>query len=908
MSTTVHVINHTHWDREWFLTSEYTSQWIPDLIGALEELIAENPDFRFLLDGQTLIVEDLLGIAPAYEGRIRRMVADGNLIIGPYYCQPDWRLSGGETLLRNLLYGWQDVRAHGGGDRADVGWLVDIFGHVSQEPQLHRLFNVDVAFVWRGVPRLDPYFFWQGADGENLFTVNLFGGYRNLYGVSLTPELAVRRLEIETAKLRPFYPTDDIPLFDGYDLERNPEDSVRFFQQHASAIPENIRIEQSSPHEFVSALAPKLQRLPVIAGELDSGKYGATFPGTLSSRTYLKIMHRDCEHILYGLCEPLAVLARLKGKDYDARRYEAWGRKLLQNSVHDCICGVSIDQVHEKMESSYRNLFSAAKRDILDSVTFILKGFAAGHYAVGTNPFDYEGWLADRDRVWLVRTDGVGVWKLGPAELLDAPSQAVEDFNWRNDHYSATVRPDGMVQIGEARLGYLVVTEESGDAYSCEEGDRRAICRNIGPMVVERANPHYCELRYECSLQWDAVFVSARVRLIFDRTPLLRWRIDLDSRGTNFRVDMNFDTAHHGDIYAGMPFDLVNRPPVDRDLLPRQLEPGLERILLGQRELEEVKTFPFQDYVAVSDSLSSAVVFAQGLHAYRAGNQGAISLTLRRSVEFLTRPDLEHRAGDAGPHMYVPDARGERLVRHEIAVMIGKVDVDDISIHRLNAGFQNPPIIVDHQGPGEQSNWQFLRADLPLSSLHIYHQRALARFYNPTPRTQPLGGAYLKTDVWGNPETMITQVAAKKIATAAITEPSPEISPMPGKSSSKPIIWPSWRVGPNQARPDPQIIEQLESQIARLEARLVEVEEELARAHGASRYSLEHTYYVLKRELYELRLSVLLNEGKLAASQVPINERPSSSNSEVARLGSELNELRIKRRIYDYVIAALPDR
>jgi alpha-mannosidase len=65
----VHIINHTHWDREWFLTSIYTRRWIPGLIDRLEELVAANPDFAYLLDGQTLVIEDLLAVAPEYEAQ-----------------------------------------------------------------------------------------------------------------------------------------------------------------------------------------------------------------------------------------------------------------------------------------------------------------------------------------------------------------------------------------------------------------------------------------------------------------------------------------------------------------------------------------------------------------------------------------------------------------------------------------------------------------------------------------------------------------------------------------------------------------------------------------------------------------------------------------------------------------------
>ena len=45
-----------------------------------------------------------------------------------------------------------------------TGWMVDTFGHISQSPQIHRLFGIDSVFVWRGVPELEPYFNWFGAD------------------------------------------------------------------------------------------------------------------------------------------------------------------------------------------------------------------------------------------------------------------------------------------------------------------------------------------------------------------------------------------------------------------------------------------------------------------------------------------------------------------------------------------------------------------------------------------------------------------------------------------------------------------------------------------------------------------------------------------------------------------------
>ena len=125
MSIKIHILNHTHWDREWFLTSAYTSQWIPNLIDRLCELKEKNKNYKFLLDGQTLVIRDLLEVAPEYKQKVVDLTASGSLIVGPYYCQPDWRLADGESLIRNLSYGLRDIQ-QSGGIGAWGGWSITL--------------------------------------------------------------------------------------------------------------------------------------------------------------------------------------------------------------------------------------------------------------------------------------------------------------------------------------------------------------------------------------------------------------------------------------------------------------------------------------------------------------------------------------------------------------------------------------------------------------------------------------------------------------------------------------------------------------------------------------------------------------------------------------------------------------
>ncbi len=897
MPLNVHIINHTHWDREWFLTAAYTNRWIPRLIDKLAQLVEQNPDYRFLLDGQTLVIEDLLANAPEYRPLIERLVRGGNLIIGPYYCQPDWQLAAGETLIRNLLYGQEDMQRFAA--QPTPGWLVDTFGHISQAPQLHRMFGIQAVYVWRGVPRLAPYFHWQGPDGSTLHTVNLFGGYRNLYGITHTPDIALQRLQLEAEKLRPYYPTPDVPLFDGYDLEDNPEDPLRFYRQHTQ-IPPQLHLQDSTPRQFARLVA-RLPGLPTLHGELNSGKYGATFPGTLSARVYLKIMARDCEHLLYRLCEPLAALAALHGRPYPAQRYETLARGLLQNAVHDCICGVSIDQVHEKMEYTYRQTFDALQTDLADSLAHLLGGFAPGTYAVSTNPFPHRGWQPVNDRLIRVDTAGVGVWPVGESIPIQRQDQPLTTFTWQNDHYTAVVEADGVVRIGEGRLGWLRVSTENGDAYSEEPGELLAVCRPR-EMVLEQRSARHRVLRLTCAGEWEGRSLSATVRLTFDPSPLIRWQIDLDTRGTDFRVEAVFEPGHRGQVYAAMPFDVVQRPTADRDLLPRALEEGLARILLGQRETGAVHTFPFHDFLALSDGQTTTAVLAKGLRAYHAAEDGTLAVTLRRAVEWLTQSGLPHRVGDAGPRFYVPDARCERRVRHELAVAVGDFAPEGLALQGLNAGFQNPPLILAAQGRGPRRTWQFLREHLPLCSLHIRDGKILARGYNPASHPLRLERAYPLADVWGREQSRVQRVPPKKIVTleaGRLPATPPEPEPAPVEILSGPL----WRVGDNHGRPDPAIIAQLHREISRLQNRLAHLQAELeAETAPGHRRLLQHEYYVLKRQMYEYLLSARLNEMKRSLSGQPTPAYLFQPDEQIAKIGLELNHLRIKRRIFDYAV------
>lgn len=900
----VHIINHTHWDREWFLTQEYTTEWLPALVDSLGDLVAANSNYQYLLDGQTLAVEDLLKLDDSYRSTVTKLISSGSLGMGPLYSQPDWRMTGGETLLRNLLYGTDDLASHGGS--TDVAWLVDTFGHISQTPQLLSMFGIDSAYVWRGAPQLEPLFTWNGADDTKIATVNLFGGYRNLYGITRTKDLAVQRLDVEANKLAPYYGSLPIPLFDGYDLETEPEDPVSFYRSIDEGLPDGIEISESSPRDYLDAISAFLHDAPTIKGELLSGKYGATFPGSLSSRIHLKVLQDECERLLFNRVEPLAVLAHSNGRTYETEQYEQWGRELLQDAVHDCICGVSIDQVHERMERSYRQMFDAMNTDIAKSLSHTLSTFAPGQYAVSTNVMEATGIVRHDGQALLITTNGIGITPVVERTPVDSTETPADGFQWMNDHYRAVLNPDGTIGVDDGTIGRFVLRQDAGDTYSAEIGEVLAEVTPCEAPVIESRSELDTVVRYKVDATWASGSIEATVRATFDDSAVIKLSIDLDSTGVGFNLDMVFETSLVGQIHAGMPFDDTVRSAEDTNLLPTVLEPELTRVLMGQREVDSVTAFPFHGYVAIEGPTSTASVLARGLRSYQADAQGAIKITLRRSCEWLALSGLELRSGDAGPAMYVPDARCERTVRHELAFRVGKDESSIDGVINANQQFQNPPLVVsvDEASTGTRTAWQVASGVLPSTAFHLVGTKRLLRLYNPTDQIVRLEKPLPSLNVRGGEVETLTEVKPKQIVTTIVDN---DLSAADNATPAEQVaVWqpPQIRVGPNRSVPDPKILADLASRSESYRNDLVEIETELSELEGEAWHLANHRKLVVARELAETDLSIELNRRKLATEPDQCS-LPDNVDPAIRALGEELNNLRIERRIYDYVAEML---
>ena len=333
-------IPHTHWEGAVFKTrEEYLELGLPIILRALR-LLKLHPHYRFVLD-QACYVQPFLERYPEEEATFRQCLAAGRLeIAGGMDVMPDVNMPGGESLIRQILYGKGYFRRELGVD-VDIGWQLDTFGHHAQMPQVMRLAGYRSFWSQRGVPDLNlpSEFIWEGLDGTQIPFYWLSQSYAVTYRSPDTlPEFSrfmIQRYE----SLAPYSRGAGRAGPAGADVclpEEHVPELVEPFNQQADA-PFELRIGLPSDYERMVE-ERKLER-PVVKGELNP-----IFQGTYSSRIELKQRTRELERLL-TTAEKTDVVLHALGEPTDSHLlWRAW-EPMLFNQTHDLMSGVMTDHV-----------------------------------------------------------------------------------------------------------------------------------------------------------------------------------------------------------------------------------------------------------------------------------------------------------------------------------------------------------------------------------------------------------------------------------------------------------------------------------------------------------------------------------------------------------------------------------
>ena len=351
----VHVVAHTHWDREWYLPSGRFRQ---RLVALIDELLDDaNDRSPFLLDGQAVVLDDYVDVRPDRAERLAAALQDGALEAGPWYVLADELIPSGEALVRNLLAGRRALRRFGA-DAPPVLYSPDAFGHPAALPLLARGFGFDLVILWRGYggarwPAGDTVR-WQSADGTAATVFHLPpDGYELGSSLPHNEDAATRRWSALRDTLVPRSRTGLVLVQNGADHHARQAHLDRALEHLASsAAPAPVR--RVTLRQFATELLHRAARvrLPVISGELrDSYGYTWTLQGTFAARARQKRRNAHAERLLTRDVEPWAALAVRRGAESRRHLVNAAWRSVLLSHPHDTLCGCSVDEVARAMDA-----------------------------------------------------------------------------------------------------------------------------------------------------------------------------------------------------------------------------------------------------------------------------------------------------------------------------------------------------------------------------------------------------------------------------------------------------------------------------------------------------------------------------------------------------------------------------
>lgn len=367
MKKILHIIPHSHWDREWYLPFEKHRVRLVELFDALIETMEKDPDYTYYhMDGQYVVIDDYLEIKPHIRDRLMKLIRDGRIHVGPWYVLQDEYLTSGEANVRNMLYGLRLCRAIGAAP-VETGYFPDSFGNISQAPQIVRGFGFDNAIFGRGINDVGSdnqiikqsgmttsELIWRGADGSEVIAVLFANWYHNAMELPTEEEALRNRLTHIVASTSRFALTPHLLGMNGCDHQPVQTD-LQTAIKLANKVQDEVEVKQSNFKDYVDAIRPYKDTFPVYEGEMNGQLATGSFPliSTSSSHVDIKQKNQATQHLLERITEPVSLISMLNGGEYkqDLLLY-AW-KKLMQNHPHDSICSCSCDEIYEEMKTRF---------------------------------------------------------------------------------------------------------------------------------------------------------------------------------------------------------------------------------------------------------------------------------------------------------------------------------------------------------------------------------------------------------------------------------------------------------------------------------------------------------------------------------------------------------------------------
>lgn len=357
-------IGHAHMDLAWLWPIRETKRKTARTFATALSLMEQYPDYVFGAS-QPQQFQWLKENYPGLYQRVKEKVREGRFEVqGCMWVEADTNLSGGEALVRQILYGKRFFNEEFDKD-VRVLWLPDVFGYNAAMPQI-LVKSGNTVFMtqklsWSQHNKFPHQSFrWKGIDGTEIFTHML---PEETYNAPLMP----RGLRKAEENYQDSGVCDEaLILFGIGDGGGGPGvehlEAAKRVKNFYGLCP----CDQGQAQPMLERLREKSWgRVPVWAGELYLERHQGTF--TTSARS--KKMNRKMENILRDL-EFIAVLAG----DYPKAELERLWKETLLYQFHDILPGSSIQRVYTESLERYDAMAAETEKLIAERLEKLADG------------------------------------------------------------------------------------------------------------------------------------------------------------------------------------------------------------------------------------------------------------------------------------------------------------------------------------------------------------------------------------------------------------------------------------------------------------------------------------------------------------------------------------------------------
>ena len=359
---TLYMIGNAHLDPVWLWQWQEGYQEVKATFRSALDRMKEYDDF-FFTSSSAAYYEWVEENEPAMFEEIRERVKEGRwVIVGGWWIQPDCNAPGGESYVRQGLYG-QRYFQEKLGVTAQTGYNVDSFGHNGMLPQILKKSGMDNYVFMR------PGRHEKGLEGETFTWTSNDGSavtaFRIPFEYCTWPRELKEHIERCAGEIKD--PRGSIMCFYGVGNHGGGPTKQNIESIHELNRAEDMpRLILSTPDDYFQAVKQSGRTLPVVSGELfhhSSGCY--------SAHSEVKQLNRLAENRLI-MAEKLSVAGKhWAGGKYPLEKYtESW-KKVLFNQFHDIMAGTSIEPAYEDARESYGAALDTAARGLNAAVQSI---------------------------------------------------------------------------------------------------------------------------------------------------------------------------------------------------------------------------------------------------------------------------------------------------------------------------------------------------------------------------------------------------------------------------------------------------------------------------------------------------------------------------------------------------------